>query len=43
VDNLCRCHDEVRELVVRMVAYNDVGDESSQSLTLPEAVDGQHV
>jgi hypothetical protein len=31
------------ELVARMVARNDVGDESSQSLTLPEAVDEQHV
>jgi hypothetical protein len=31
------------DLVARMVARNDVGDESSQSLTLPEAVDEQHV
>jgi hypothetical protein len=31
------------ELVARMVARNDVGDESSQSPTLPEAVDEQHV
>jgi hypothetical protein len=31
------------ELVVRMVVWNDVGDESSQSLTLPEAVDEQHI
>jgi hypothetical protein len=27
------------ELVARMVAWNDVGDESSRSPTLPEAVD----
>jgi hypothetical protein len=26
-----------------MVARNDVGDESSRSLTLPEVVDEQHV
>jgi hypothetical protein len=26
-----------------MVAHNDVGDESSQSPTLPEAFDEQHV
>jgi hypothetical protein len=31
------------ELVTRMVVRNDVGDESSQSPTLPEAVDEQHV
>jgi hypothetical protein len=31
------------ELVVRMVARNDVGNESSRSSTLPEAVDEQHV
>jgi hypothetical protein len=31
------------ELVTRMVARNDIGDESSWSLTLPEAVDEQHV
>jgi hypothetical protein len=31
------------ELVVRMVARNDVGDESSRSPTLPEVVDEQHV
>jgi hypothetical protein len=31
------------ELIVRMVACNDVCDESSRSLTLPEAVDEQHV
>jgi hypothetical protein len=31
------------ELVVRMVARNDIGDESSRLLTLPEAVDEQHV
>jgi hypothetical protein len=31
------------ELVAKMVAWNDVGDESSRSLTLPEAVDEQHV
>jgi hypothetical protein len=31
------------ELVVRMVARNDVGDESSRSPTFPEAVDEQHV
>jgi hypothetical protein len=31
------------ELIARMVAWNDVGDESSWSLTLPEAVDEQHV
>jgi hypothetical protein len=30
------------ELVTKMVARNDVGDESSRSLTLPEAVDEQH-
>jgi hypothetical protein len=36
---------EIREieLVARMVARNDVGDESSWSLTLPEAVDEQHI
>jgi hypothetical protein len=36
---------EIREieLVARMVAWNDVGDESSRSLTLPEAVDEQHI
>jgi hypothetical protein len=33
----------VIELVARMVARNDVGDESSRSLTLPEVVDEQHV
>jgi hypothetical protein len=31
------------ELVARIVARNDVGDESSRSLTLPDAVDEQHV
>jgi hypothetical protein len=31
------------ELVVRMIARNDVGDESSRLPTLPEAVDKQHV
>jgi hypothetical protein len=31
------------ELVVRMVARNVVGDESSRLPTLPEAVDEQHV
>jgi hypothetical protein len=31
------------ELIARMVACNDVCDESSRSLTLPEAVDEQHV
>jgi hypothetical protein len=31
------------ELVVRMIARNDVGEESSQLPTLPEAVDEQHV
>jgi hypothetical protein len=31
------------ELVVRMIARNDVGDESSRSSTLTEAVDEQHV
>jgi hypothetical protein len=31
------------ELVARMVTQNDVGDESSRSPTLPEAVDEQHV
>jgi hypothetical protein len=45
VDTLCRCHDEIHliELVVRMVAQNDVGDESSRSPTLPEVVNEQHV
>jgi hypothetical protein len=31
------------ELIARMVARNNVGDESSRSPTLPEAVDEQHV
>jgi hypothetical protein len=31
------------ELVARMVSRNDVGDEISQSLTLPEVVDDQHI
>jgi hypothetical protein len=31
------------ELVAREVARNDVGDESSRSPTLPEAVDEHHV
>jgi hypothetical protein len=31
------------ELVARMVARNDVGDESSQSPTLLEVIDEQHV
>jgi hypothetical protein len=31
------------ELVARMVIWNDIGDESSQSPTLPETVDEQHV
>jgi hypothetical protein len=36
---------EIREieLVARMVARNDITDESSQSPTLAEAVDEQHV
>jgi hypothetical protein len=33
----------VIELIVRMVARNDVGDESSRSPTLSEAVDKQHI
>jgi hypothetical protein len=33
----------VIELVARMISRNDVGDESSRSLTLSEAVDEQHV
>jgi hypothetical protein len=33
----------VIELVARMIARNDVGDESSRSPTLPEAVDEWHV
>jgi hypothetical protein len=31
------------ELIAIMVAQNDVGDESSQLSTLPEAVDEQHI
>jgi hypothetical protein len=31
------------ELVARMVAWNDVSDESSRFPTLPKAVDEQHV
>jgi hypothetical protein len=31
------------ELFTKMVTRNDVGDESSQSLTLPEAIDEQHI
>jgi hypothetical protein len=31
------------EFVARMVAQNDVADESSQSLTLPKVVDEQHI
>jgi hypothetical protein len=31
------------ELVTKLVARNNVGDKSSQSPTLPEAVDEQHV
>jgi hypothetical protein len=31
------------ELVARMVAQNDVGDENSRSSTLSEAVDEQHI
>jgi hypothetical protein len=31
------------EFVARMVAWNDVGDESLQSPTLTEAVDEQHI
>jgi hypothetical protein len=31
------------ELIARMVAQNNVGDESSRSLTLPEVVDEHHV
>jgi hypothetical protein len=31
------------ELVARMVGQNDVGDKRSRSLTLPKAVDEQHV
>jgi hypothetical protein len=33
----------VIELVARMVAWNDVGDESSRLPTLPKVVDEQHV
>jgi hypothetical protein len=33
----------VIELVARMIARNDVGDESSRSPTLPKAVDEWHV
>jgi hypothetical protein len=29
--------------VIGMVARNDVGDESSRTLTLPKVVDEQHV
>jgi hypothetical protein len=47
VDNLCWVvmKLEIRgiELVVRMVARNDVGDESSRLPTLPEAVNEKHV
>jgi hypothetical protein len=43
VDILCRCCDEVEiheiELVARIVARNNVGDESSRSPTLPKVVD----
>jgi hypothetical protein len=31
------------ELVARMVSWNDVGDESSRSLTLPKAIDEQRI
>jgi hypothetical protein len=31
------------ELVARMVDWNDIGDESSRSSTLPKVVDEQHV
>jgi hypothetical protein len=31
------------ELVIRMIDRNDVSDESSQSLTLPKAIDEQGV
>jgi hypothetical protein len=31
------------ELVARMISRNDIGDESSRSPTLPEAVDEQHI
>jgi hypothetical protein len=31
------------ELVARMVAWNNVGDENSRSPTLPEVVDDKHV
>jgi hypothetical protein len=31
------------ELVARMVSWNDVGDKSSRSLTLPEAIDEQRI
>jgi hypothetical protein len=31
------------ELVAKMVARNGIGDESSRSPTLPDAVDEQHV
>jgi hypothetical protein len=47
VDNLCRCRDEVRDPWDRVGCkngcLNDVGDESSWSLTFPEAVDEQHI
>jgi hypothetical protein len=47
VDNLCWVvmKLEIRgiELVVRMVARNDVGDESSRLPTLPEAVNEKHI
>jgi hypothetical protein len=31
------------EFVARMIARNNVGDESSRSLTLPKAIDEQHI
>jgi hypothetical protein len=37
VDNLCGCYDEIN------VVWNDIGDESSRSPTLPEAVDEQDI
>jgi hypothetical protein len=31
------------EFVARMIARNNIGDESSRSLTLPKAIDEQHI
>jgi hypothetical protein len=31
------------ELIIGMVVWNDIGDKSSRSPTLPKAVDEQHV